>query len=153
MTARISRLPRLTMALALLLAFAGHTSAQLLGEVLTVAASTAELHSGIRLPSGSYRVVGEPPASLLARVRDAHEFTDWEAYTARGIAANLQPAFVREISTNFAMAGFFLDSQEERQVGSEAHTRYLYDDGAGGSALLYVIRDGSELVWLIAKSR
>lgn len=138
--------------LAVLVFLPGVAQAQLLGEVMTVAAISAELNPAVRLPSGSLRVVGTPPASLLAKVPDAASFSDWEAYTATGVAASLQPAHVHQITTSFAVAGYFLENTSERTLGNETHTRYLYSDATGDAALLYVIRTPEEL-WLIAHAQ
>lgn len=137
--------------LALLLPLSGLAHAQLLGEVLTVAAISAELNPSIRLPMGSYRVLGSIPPTLIARVPNHRHYTAWEAYTATGLAAHLQPAFVQQLATSLAVAGYFLTAQSERQVGGETHTHYLFTGDAGDSVLLYTVRTPTELVWLIAR--
>jgi hypothetical protein len=130
----------------------GGVQAQLLGEVMTVVAVSAELNPAVRFPSGSYRVVGNPPPALLARVEGAQQFGSWEAYMARGLAANLQAGFVQQLATSFAVAGYFLESQSETSVGVETHQRYFFVGDDGGRVLLYLIRTPQELVWLIGKA-
>lgn len=125
--------------------------AQTLAEVTLVAAITAELNPGLSLPKGSFRAVGEGTAPLIAQVPGNEGFSDWEVYSAGGLAANLQPAFVQQISTSFAVNGYFLLEQIERDVGAAVHTRYLFDDGAGGTTLLYTIRQPDNLIYLIAR--
>lgn len=134
-----------------LTAFLGFGLSQTLAEVSLVAAISAELNPGISLPSGSFRAIGEGTAPIIAQVPDANNFTDWEVYSAGGIAMNLQPAFVQQISTAFAVNGYFLSEQTEREVGDAVHTHYLFDDGAGGTTLLYTIRSPQDLIYLIAK--
>lgn len=134
-----------------LTAFLGFGLSQTLAEVSLVAAISAELNPGISLPSGSFRAIGEGTAPIIAQVPDANNFTDWEVYSAGGIAMNLQPAFVQQISTSFAVNGYFLSEQTEREVGDAVHTHYLFDDGAGGTTLLYTIRSPQDLIYLIAK--
>ena len=130
---------------------AGFGLGQTLAEVSLVAAITAELNPGISLPSGSYRAVGEGTAPIIAQVPGSESFTDWEVYAATGIAANLQPAFVQQLSTSFAVNGYFLTEQTEREAGGAVHTKYVFDDGMGGTTLLYTIRSPDELIYLIAK--
>lgn len=137
----------------LALAVVGGVQAQLLGEVMTVVAVSAELNPAVRFPSGSYRVVGNPPPALLARVPDAQQFGSWEAYQARGLAANLQAGFVQQLATSFAVAGYFLESQSETKVEVETHQCYLFVGDDGGRVLLYLIRTPQELVWLIGKAQ
>ena len=137
---------------ALLLAFClSFSLTQTLAEVSLVAAISAELNPAISLPSGSFRAIGEGTAPIIAQVPGAEGFTDWEVYSAGGIAANLQPAFVHQISTSFAVNGYFLSEQSEREVGDAVHTKYLFDDGTGGTTLLYTIRSPQDLIYLIAK--
>jgi hypothetical protein len=69
-----------------------------------------------------------------------------------GVAANLQPASVTYVTTSFASAGYFLGEQSEKTSGTATHTKYVFTDDTGSEALLYVIRDGQELIWLIAKA-
>lgn len=138
--------------LAGLLAFAGGASAQLLAEVVTVAAASAQLDPGIRLPSGSFRVLGQVPPSLLANLEGAAGYGSWEAYTARGLAARLFPAHVHQLSNSFALAGYFQQSRSEQLVDDEKHVKQVFVGGDGGRILLYVIETPTELVWLIGRS-
>ena len=146
--------PRLVRALAtaLLLTFTSGASAQLLAEVVTVAAASAQLDPAIRLPSGSYRVLGQVPPSLLAKVEDAGGYGEWEAYTARGVAARLFPAHLHQLTNSFGVAGYFQQSRSELMVGDEKHTRLVFAGMDGGTLLLYVIETPEELVWLIGRS-
>jgi hypothetical protein len=145
-----------TLAAALLLTsmlvVGGAASAQLLAEVVTVAAASAQLDSSIRMPSGSYRVLGQVPPTLLAKVEGGGAYRDWEAYTARGLAARLFPAHLHQLTNSFAIAGYFQQSRSERQVGEERHTKQVFVSPDHGSVLLYVIETADELVWLIGRS-
>jgi hypothetical protein len=128
----------------------GFTNAQTLAEISFVAATSAQLNPAISLPRGSMRAVSDA-SSIIAKVPGNQNYSDWEVYTASGIAANLQPAFVSQVSSSFAGAGYFVSEQSDKTVGSATHSKYVFSDDMGGTALLYVIRDGQELVWLIAK--
>jgi hypothetical protein len=135
--------------LLMLLATAG---AQFLAEVQLVSAVTTELDPGLRLPMGSYRAVGKGETMLIAKVPGASEWHNWEIYTAQGVIATLQAAFVQQIATNFAVAGYFQSSLTVNQIGAEEHKRYVFTDGAS-ELLLYVIRTQRELVWFVAEAR
>ncbi len=130
----------------------GLAYAQLLLEVQTVAAISLQLDASVRLPKGSCRAVGSGGSKLIAKVPDASRYTDWEVYTATGIAARLQPAFVQQVMTSFALAGYFLEQQSEEQLAGETHSRYLFSDAGAKKTLLYVIRTPQELVWLVARA-
>lgn len=142
-----------TFGLAALLGLAPLALAQTLAELQLVTAITAELNPAIQLPRGSYRAVSGDLSAFTRQVPDAAQFSDWEVYAATGLAANLQPAFVQQLSTSFAVSGYFQSESSERTVGDELHTRYLFDDGSGGQTLLYTIRRPGELIYLIAKRR
>lgn len=134
----------------------GVARAQLLADVLVTAAIAAEFDASVRFPSGSLRAVGAGADAIRARVPDQAVWQDWEVYTARGIAMALQPAFVHQIATAYAVAGYFEQERSERTVsgpaGAETHLRLVFV-GDDGTRLLYLIRSGQEVVWLTARSR
>jgi hypothetical protein len=133
-----------------LLSFA---SAVTLAELQLVTATSLQLNPAVRLPSGSLRAVGEGTEAIIARVPGSRGYTDWEVYAATGIAARLQPAFVQQITTAFAVNDYFLVEQTEETQDDETHTRYSFQNDAGEETLLYVIRTPAELIWLVAKGR
>jgi hypothetical protein len=126
------------------------SNARTLAEMQLVTATAAQLNPAISLPRGSMRAVGDA-SDIIAKVPGNQNYSDWEVYTATGVAANLQPAFVNQVTTSFAGAGYFLSDQSEKTSGTATHTKYVFVDDVGSEALLYVIRDGQELIWLIAK--
>ena len=130
--------------------FISFGNAQTLAEMQLVTATAAQLNPAISLPRGSMRAVGDAN-DIIAKVPGNQNYSDWEVYTATGVVANLQPAFVSQVTASFVGAGYFLNDQSEKTVGSATHTKYVLMDDAGSEALLYVIRDGQELIWLIAK--
>lgn len=140
-------------AMLLALGLPGVASAQLLAEVMVTTAIMATFDSSVRFPSGSLSAVGADADRLIARVPGSQDWTQWEVYTARGIAANLQDAFVHQIATAFAVAGYFESQRSETDVNfagqAERHTRIVYQSDSG-QRLLYLIRAGQELVWLTA---
>ncbi|HGY08923.1 MAG TPA: hypothetical protein ENK37_02555 [Oceanithermus profundus] len=140
-------------ALAAVLAWGLPAVAQTLVEVQLVTATALKLDSQIRLPSGSYRAVGQGVGRLVAKVRGREGFSSWEAYVAKGIARNLRNAYVHQVATSFAAAGYLLGEQKTFEVGQEKHTRYVFESMDGKRALLYVIEAPDALVWLVGWSR
>jgi hypothetical protein len=141
-----------TLALAAFLALSGPGHAQLLVEVALAPAIASQLFPPMSFPSSSMRAVGSGTEAVIARVPDASAWTGWEVYTATGFAASLEPAFVYEIERGLLVDGFFRESTSTNEIGGERHTRVVFSDGAQ-QALLYLIRNGRELVWLVARNR
>lgn len=133
-----------------LLLLAGGAWAQSLVEVTAVAALTSSLDPAVRLPSGSYKA--RTPEPLLQRFPEAKGYA-LEAFAARGIASRLHAAFVQQVLTAFAAAGYFVESQEEKVVDGELRTKYLLKDSLGRPALLLVVRKGEELVYGFGRRR
>jgi hypothetical protein len=125
--------------------------AQTLVEVTTVAAIASTLDANVRFPSGSFRA-GRGSEAIVARIPDASRF-NLEVYAAKGLAARLQAGFVQQILTSFAVAGYFVENQQETQVGGEIRTRYDLKDSQGKAAILFVVRKGDELVYAFGKAR
>lgn len=147
---------RLACLLVVAIGFGGAARAQLLVDVMVTTAIAAQFDSAVRFPSGSLRAMGAGADAIRARVPDQAAWQDWEVYAARGIAAALQPAFVHQIATAYAVAGYFEQERSERAVsgptGAETHLRLVFA-GNDGTRLLYLIRSGQEVVWLTARSR
>lgn len=140
----------------LLLVVPAVARAQLLADVMVATAISATFDSSVRFPSGSLSAVGAGADALVRRVPGSADWTDWEVYVARGVAANLQPGFVHNVSTSFALAGYFEVERSETTVlhggDNEVHTRIVFD-GPSGQRLLYLVRSGQEVAWLTARSR
>lgn len=148
----IRRFGRALAAVGALVLFGGTLAQGLLLDVTLSSAIAAQLNPGIRLPRNTLHAVGPGADAIIARVPDAADWTDWEVYTASGFVRNLQPAFAHNIATEFALAGLFESERSETEVGGEAHSRFVFDDGIE-RALLYVIRTPTEVVWMIARGR
>lgn len=146
------RLRALALTLALVLA-AGQATAQLLAEVALMPAIASQLFPPIQWPSGSLRAVGAGADRLIARVPGHGEWQDWEVYTASGLTASLEPALTYGVERDLMMQGLFRAETAETPVDAERHTRIVFTDGGAQRALLYVIRSGQELVWLVARGR
>ncbi|WP_018466830.1 hypothetical protein [Calidithermus timidus] len=135
-----------------LLLLLGSALAQTLVEVTTVAALQSSLVSGVRFPSGSFKA-GKGSEAIVARIPDAARF-DLEVYAARGIASRLHDAFVMQIMTSFASAGYLQEGwPQTQQIGGETRTRYDFRDDSGKAALLFIVRKGDELVFVVGKQR
>lgn len=152
----LMRAPLRAATLLITLTVPGVAAAQLLTEVMVTTAIMATFNSNVRFPSGSLSAVGADADRLIARIPGNADWTGWEVYTARGIAANLQDAFVHQVATAFAVAGYFEGVRSESNVAfggqNERHTRIEFD-GDTDTRLLYVIRAEQELVWLTASRR
>jgi len=135
----------------LVVALSFSACAQTLVEVTTVAAISSTLDSGLSLPRGTYKA-GAGSEAIIARLPDASRF-NLEVYAARGISANLQPAFVQQILTNFASAGYLLNNQQQTVVNGETRTRYDLSYDSGKAAILFVVRKGSELVYAFGRAK
>jgi hypothetical protein len=85
-------------------------------------------------------------------VPDSASWTDWEVYTASGLAATLAPAVLSGVERDFALAGLWRSDSQETVVGEEQHTRLTFE-GDGRRALLYVIRHDRTVVWMLARGR
>lgn len=135
----------------------GTVHAQLLADVLVATAISATFDSSVRFPSGSLSAQGPGADALIASVPASGDWVDWEVYVARGVAANLQPAFVHNIATAFAVAGYFESARTESNTttatGPQVRTHILFEGGDGTTRLLYLIRSDQEVAWLIARSR
>ncbi len=141
---------KITLLILLFFGFVPLISAQTLAETQLVTAIATELNPAIRLPRGSYRALGAGTGQIIAKVPNAENFSNWEVYTATGVVAALQLAFVQQLFTSFAGAGYFLAEQSEKAVGMEKHTQYIFEDGSS-TILLYVISTNQKLTWLVAK--
>lgn len=136
--------------LGLALLLAGGGLAQTLVEATAVAALASSLDPAVRLPSGTYKA--RSPEPLLQRFPEAKGYA-LEAFVAKGIASRLHAAFVQQVLTAFAAAGYFVESREEKVVEGEVRTKYLLKDSLGRPALLVVVRKGEELVYGFGKRK
>ena len=155
--ARLQRCWLAALALALVLAFGAPARAQLLAEVMTVTAIQAQFNSAVSFPRGTLRATGAGVDVILRRVEGASAWTDWEAYTLGGVATSLAGAIDHQVSTAYAVAGYFEESRTQHTaqgpMGPETHTRIVYVSPEGGQRLLYFVKAGQEVVWLTARSR
>lgn len=144
-------------ALALALLTGSVAQAQLLAEVMTVTAIQAQFNSAVSFPRGTLRATGAGVDAIVRRIEGSSAWTDWEAYTLGGVAANLAGAIDHQVTTAYAVAGYFEQSRTQQTVqgpaGPETHTRIVYGAAEGGERLLYFVRAGQEVVWLTARSR
>lgn len=142
------------LAVAAALALAPLAAAQTLVDVTVTTAIVAQLQGAtVQLPSGSLRAMGAGTAAVIARVPDADAWTDFEVYTATGIAASLEPALVYGVERDLFVAGFERTETSASQDGATAVTRAVFAHADGRRALLTTFRTGRELVWLLARSR
>lgn len=150
-------MPTTALALAVPLGFGHVAQAQLLAEVMTVTAIQAQFNSAVSFPRGTLRATGAGVDAIVARIAGGADWTEWEAYTLGGVATALAGAIDHQVSTAYAVAGYFEQSRADHNVqgplGPETHTRIVYVGPVGGQRLLYFVRAGQEVVWLTARSR
>ena len=120
----------------------------MLADVLLSTAIMSDLMPGLHLPSGSFRAQGPGSDRFVASLPDATAYRSWEVYTATGIVANLQDAFVRDVVTSFAVAGLFQSDRTERTIAGHAHIRYVFSDGERDAVLWVVAAEGA-VTWAI----
>ena len=129
--------------------------AQTLAEVTLVTAIATTLDASVRIPSGSLRAVGPGVQRLLASLPDGSEWTDPEAYVARDLAANLRDAYVHQVVTEFAVAGYFEVARSTRPDPARGgtRTRVEFEGPDGRRTLLATFDTPNEFVWLVARAR
>jgi len=149
---RMRHIRNLMLVLALALG-GGGASAQVLAEVALAPAIASQLFPPVSWPSGSLRALGAGADALIARLPGNAEWRDWEVYTATGLAATLEPALTYGVERDLLVQGLFRAETTTTTIGAERHTRVVFSDGATQRALLYVIRSGQELIWLVARGR
>lgn len=125
-------------------------AAQLLAEVTLTTAIASELYPGVRFPRGTLRADGPGSGAFVASLPGAGAFGDWEVYTATGLVARLEPAFVRDIVNGFAVAGMFEVERTEQTSGARTIVRYLFSDGTTEAAL-YVVSDANATAWAVGR--
>src|SRR5690554_1013501 len=144
---------------ALLLTFplGGAAHAQLLAEVMTVTAIQVQFNGAVSFPRGTLRATGAGVDAIVRRIEGHSAWTEWEAYTLGGVATSLAGAIDHQVSTAYAVAGYFEQSRSQHSaqgpLGPETHTRIVYSGPEGGQRLLYFVRAGQEVVWLTTRSR
>ncbi len=134
-----------------LVLFGVFAGAQTLVEVTTVMAIQSTLYSNVKFPTGSYKVI-KGDAEIIKQIPDAKKFT-LETYQAKGIAAKLQDDYIHQILTGFALDGFFAGSPVVKKVGTEIRTRWDLEGDDGSSAVVYSVRNGDLLIFVIGKPK
>lgn len=133
-----------------LLAIGSLAGAQVLADVMLSTAIASQLYPGVHLPSGSLRAEGPGAATFVATLPDVSGFGSWEVYTATGLAANLEPAFVRNVTNAFAVAGLFESERSQRTIDGAVHTRMVFSDGTD-EAILYVVAGNGVVTWAVGR--
>ena len=150
------RVTRFLLTAALLLA--PSALAQTAAELLTASAISSTLDStlSIHLPSGSSFVKNPKYAAGLApRLLgpDAARFTDFQLYTARGLATRLADNYIGDLKTSFATSGFFESGSHGVAVGTDTWTRTDFQDDAGKTLALFVAKKADGVYFLTARGK
>jgi hypothetical protein len=144
------------MVLAFLALSAAPVVAQTAAELLTVTSIIGTLDSNIRLPSGSFMVANPQITSEFANLlgADKNKFDKYTLYLARGLAIRLADAYIHNLETNFAAAGYFQSAKAEAKAGSETRVRYEFENPDNGKTmLLFVVRRADSVYFLVAAKK
>jgi hypothetical protein len=133
----------------------GLIQAQTVVELLTVTSISSTLDSNISVPAGTSFVKNPKYTQEFAGQlgAEASQYTGFELYVAKGIATRLANAFVIQLETNFAAAGYLKSGSSSQTVGGEIRTKSMFDDGAGKEMLLYVVKRTDGVYFLVAKKK
>jgi hypothetical protein len=143
-------------ALAFLALSAVPALAQTAAELLVVTSIIGTLDSNIRLPSGSFMVVNPQITNEFANLlgADKNKFDKYTLYLARGLATKLADAYIHNLETSFAAAGYFQSAKNETKVSSETRARYEYENPDNGKTmLLFVVRRADSVYFLVAAKK
>lgn len=132
--------------------------AQTAAELLTVTAiqSTLDRSLSIRLPSGTSFVNNPRYATALAPTlfgAEAARYGDLRLYVARGVATRLADAYVANLATGFAAAGFLQSGTRTVRSGADTWTRTDFSDDTGRTIALFVSRRADGVYFLTAHAR
>ena len=131
------------------------SQAQTAVELLTVTSISSTLDSSISVPAGTSFVKNPKYAQEFAGQlgAEANQYSGYELYVAKGLATRLADAFVIQLETNFAAAGYFKSGSGSQTVGGEVRTKSMFDDGAGKQMLMYVVKRPDGVYFLVAKKK
>jgi hypothetical protein len=143
-------------ALAFLALSAAPVVAQTAAELLVVTSIIGTLDSNIRLPSGSFMVANPQITNDFANLlgADKNKFDKYTLYLARGLATKLADAYVHNLETSFAAAGYFQTARVQTKAADEARVRYEYENLENGKTmLLFVVRRVDGVYFLVAAKK
>ncbi len=141
-----------------LLAFSSLTVvAQTVAELLVVTSIIGTLDSSVRLPSGSYQVLNPTLTGQFADLlgADKAKYEGYTLYLAKGLASKLADAYIANLATGFAAAGYFENSRLSvaAPVG-ETRTRIEYENFDNGKRLMvFTLRRSDSFYYLVAKKK
>ncbi|WP_034341331.1 hypothetical protein [Deinococcus misasensis] len=137
--------------LALTLMLAPVAMAQTVAEMLVVTSIAATLDSKISVPKGTYGYTNVQYAMNFAKSlgNDSARYTDYQLYVATGITTKLAPAFVQQLETNFAAAGYFKTSG----TTSGTTTRSEFTNDAGKILLLFTSYQKDAVYFLVGRKK
>ncbi len=130
--------------------------AQTAAELLVVTSIIGTLDSNIRLPSGSFMVANSQITNEFANLlgADKNKFDKYTLYLARGLATKLADAYIHNLETGFAAAGYFQSAKTATKASNEARVRYEYENlDNGKTMLLFVVRRADIVYFLVAAKK
>ncbi len=146
---------RILLALLALSSFA--VIAQTAAELLVVTSIIGTLDSSVRLPSGSFQVLNPTLTSQFADLlgADKPKYEGYTLYLAKGLASKLADAYIANLTSNFAAAGYFENSRINLPAPSgEVRTRLDYENFDNGKFLMvFTLRKADTFYFLVAKKK
>jgi hypothetical protein len=141
-----------------LLAFSSLTVvAQTAAELLVVTSIIGTLDSSVRLPSGSYQVLNPTLTGQFADLlgADKAKYEGYTLYLATGLASKLADAYIANLATSFAAAGYFESSRVAVAAPTgETRTRVEYENYDNGKRLMvFMLRKTDTFYYLVARKK
>lgn len=132
--------------------------AQTAAELMTVTAIQGTLGSigTVQLPVGSSFVKNPKYAAALAPALlgpEAAKYSDFQLYTARGLATRLADNYVGDLKTSFATSGFFESGSRSLKLGADSWTRTDFQDDSGKTLALFVSKKADGVYFLTARGK
>ncbi len=131
--------------------------AQTVAELLIVTSIIGTLDSSVRLPSGSYQVLNPTLTGQFADLlgADKAKYEGYTLYLAKGLASKLADAYVANLATGFAAAGYFETSRlPVAAPAGETRTRIEYENFDNGKRLMvFTLRRSDSFYYLVAKKK
>ena len=131
--------------------------AQTAAELLVVTSIIGTLDSSVRLPSGSYQVLNPTLTGQFADLlgADKAKYEGYTLYLAKGLASKLADAYIANLATNFAAAGYFENSRVAVAAPTgETRTRIEYENMDNNKRLMvFTLRQADAFYYLVAKKK
>jgi hypothetical protein len=125
--------------------------AQLSGLIVSSATSLA-LDPSVQLPPGTFRLLGQGTASILAFVPHPSRYAHLQVYEATGLAMGLEAGYVHDLLTDFALGGYFASAPTTRTLsGGLREDIYHLQGSSGQPALLLILLEPHQIYFVVGE--